>query len=105
MWRSAQRSVALDVAIVGRSDGDLGACGFVVPRDRAAHAQKNELKPWLKKGWCLPEGPSADFVAAMEDVLDVYHRPYDPQQPVVCLDECSKQLIAEVREPLPVKPG
>jgi hypothetical protein len=59
----------------------------------------------LKKGWCLPEGPSADFVAAMEDVLDVYHRPYDPQQPVVCLDECSKQLIAEVREPLPVKPG
>ena len=53
----------------------------------------------------MPEGPSAEFVAAMEDVLDVYHRPYDPQQPVVCLDECSKQLIAEVREPLPPKPG
>jgi hypothetical protein len=59
----------------------------------------------LKKGWCLPEGPSAEFVATMEDVLDVYHRPYDPQRPVVCLDECSKQLIAEVREPLPPKPG
>ena len=41
----------------------------------------------------------------MEDVLDVYHRPYDPQQPVVCMDECSKQLIGEVREPLPPKPG
>ena len=53
----------------------------------------------------MPEGPSAEFVAAMEDVLDVYHRPYDPQRPVVCLDECSKQLIAEVREPLPPKPG
>ena len=53
----------------------------------------------------MPEGPSADFVAAMEDVLDVYHRPYDPQQPVVCMDECSKQLIGEVREPLPAKPG
>ena len=53
----------------------------------------------------MPEGPSADFVAAMEDVLDVYHRPYDPQQPVVCMDECSKQLIGEVREPLPPKPG
>jgi hypothetical protein len=53
----------------------------------------------------LPAGPSADFVAAMEDVLDVYHRPYDPQRPVVCLDECSKQLIGEVREPLPPKPG
>ena len=53
----------------------------------------------------MPEGPSAEFVAAMEDVLDVYHRPYDPQQPVVCMDECSKQLIGEVREPLPPKPG
>jgi DDE superfamily endonuclease len=53
----------------------------------------------------LPQGPSAEFVASMEDVLDVYHRPYDPQQPVVCLDECSKQLIGEVREPLPPKPG
>ena len=41
----------------------------------------------------------------MEDVLDVYHRPYDPQQPVVCLDECSKQLIGEVRQPLPPQPG
>lgn len=53
----------------------------------------------------MPEGPSADFVAAMEDVLDVYHRPYDAQRPVVCMDECSKQLIGEVRAPLPPKPG
>lgn len=41
----------------------------------------------------------------MEDVLEVYHRPYDPQRPVVCLDECSKQLIGEVRPPLPPRPG
>ena len=41
----------------------------------------------------------------MEDVLAVYHRPYDAQRPVVCMDECSKQLIGEVREPLPPKPG
>jgi hypothetical protein len=53
----------------------------------------------------LPEGPSADFVASMEDVLEVYHRPYDPQRPVVCMDESSKQLIGEVRVPLPPKPG
>jgi hypothetical protein len=53
----------------------------------------------------LPEGPSAEFVAAMEDVLDVYHRPYDPERPVVCMDEASKQLIAEVRQPLPAQPG
>ena len=53
----------------------------------------------------MPEGPSAEFVAAMEDVLEVYHRPYDAKRPVVCMDECSKQLIGEVREPLPPKPG
>ena len=41
----------------------------------------------------------------MEDVLAVYHRPHDPQRPVVCLDECSKQLIGEVRTPLPPRPA
>ena len=53
----------------------------------------------------LARNPSAEFVAAMEDVLDVYHRPYDPECPVVCMDEASKQLIAEVRQPLPAQPG
>lgn len=41
----------------------------------------------------------------MEQVLDVYQRPYDPQQPVVCMDESSKQVLSEVRAPLPVQPG
>src|ERR1700676_2624735 len=41
----------------------------------------------------------------MEDVFEVYHRPHDPQRPVVCMDECSKQLIGEVRTPLPPQPG
>ena len=41
----------------------------------------------------------------MEDVLDVYHRPHDPLRPVVCLDETSRQVLAEVRDPLPVAPG
>jgi hypothetical protein len=41
----------------------------------------------------------------MEDVLEVYHRPHDPERPVVCVDETSKQLIAETRVPIPVKPG
>ncbi len=53
----------------------------------------------------MPQGPSAEFVAAMEDVPEVYHRPYDPQRPVVRLDECGKQLIGEVRTPLPPRPG
>ena len=46
-----------------------------------------------------------EFVAAMEDVLDLYAEPYDPQRPVVCFDETSTQLLAEVREPLPAQPG
>jgi len=41
----------------------------------------------------------------MEDVLDVYHRPYDPKRPQVCVDEKSKQLIADAREPLGPVPG
>ena len=48
---------------------------------------------------------SADFVAHMEDILDLYAEPYDPQRPVVCFDESSTQLLSEVREPLPTKPG
>ena len=38
----------------------------------------------------------------MEDVLDVYTRPYDPRRPLVCLDETSRQVLAETREPLPM---
>jgi hypothetical protein len=41
----------------------------------------------------------------MEDVLEVYHRPRDPERPVVCLDETSKQMIAETYEPIPAKSG
>jgi len=70
-----------------------------------ANAKKNEVKPWQKQQWCLPPEASAEFVCRMEDVLDVYSRPYDEQHPVVCLDEASKQLVSEVREPLPPQPG
>lgn len=66
--------------------------------------QKNELKPWQKKEWCIPEA-SADFVCKMKDVLDVYKRSYDEKRPVVCMDESSKQLTKETRLPIPVEPG
>jgi len=48
---------------------------------------------------------SADFVAHMEDVLDLYAEPYDPQRPVVCFDETITQLLADSRAPLPAEPG
>jgi hypothetical protein len=53
----------------------------------------------------IPPDASAAFVANMEDVLEVYQRPHDPQRPLVCLDETSKQLIIETRAPISAKPG
>ena len=53
----------------------------------------------------IPPKANAAFVAAMEDVLDVYTRPHDPARPLVCLDETSKQLVEETRAPLPMLPG
>ena len=53
----------------------------------------------------IPPEQNAEFVARMEDVLEVYHRPYDPKRPVVCLDEQPTQLVGETRQPIPVQPG
>lgn len=65
---------------------------------------KKHPEPWQQQEWCIPE-VGADFVAPMEDVLDLYEAPYDPAYPVVCFDESPKQLIGEVRTPIPVEPG
>ncbi|HEU0148065.1 MAG TPA: IS630 family transposase [Bradyrhizobium sp.] len=67
--------------------------------------KKTLLKPHLNDQWVIPPDANAAFVAAMEDVIEVYHRPHDPDRPVVCLDETSKQLIVETRTPIPAKPG
>jgi transposase len=67
--------------------------------------KRNELKPWLKKRFCIPPEANEEFVYHMEDVLEVYHRSYDPRFPQICMDEGSKQLLGEVREPIPLKPG
>ncbi len=53
----------------------------------------------------IPPDANAAFVAAMEDVLETYQKPRDPDRPLVCLDETSKQLVAETRKPIPAKPG
>lgn len=55
--------------------------------------------------WCIPPEEDAEFVCAMENVLEVYKRPYDSKRPVVCLDEKSKQLVAETCKPIRVRPG
>ena len=63
------------------------------------------MKPHLCKRYCIPPEQNADFVAAMEDVLDVYCLGYDPRWPQVCMDEQSRQLIKETRTPLAAVPG
>jgi hypothetical protein len=55
--------------------------------------------------WCIPPAQDAAFVCRMEQVLEVYKRPYDPRRPVVCMDEQPKQLISETRRPTPAAPG
>jgi len=63
------------------------------------------VKPHLKEQWCLPDGPSGEVVARMEDVIAVYHRPFDPKRPRIGIDESSEQLVSEVRAPSPTAPG
>ena len=63
-----------------------------------------DLKPWRRKMWCIPQ-VDADYVARMEDVLDLYAEAPDPQRPVICFDESPIQLIGEVHTPIPAKPG
>src|SRR6185312_6650468 len=60
----------------------------------------NDLKPWRRKMWCIPQ-VEADYVARMEDVLDLYAEAPDPRRPVICFDESPLQLIGEVRRSIP----
>jgi hypothetical protein len=55
--------------------------------------------------WVIPPAQSGTFVAHMEDILELYQTPYDPQVPMVCMDEQPVQLIKETRKPLPAEPG
>jgi transposase len=65
---------------------------------------EKELKPWQQKMWCIPK-VDAEFVARMEDVLELYAEPPDKAHPVVCFDETPRQLIGESRVPVEAKPG
>ena len=66
--------------------------------------KEKELKPWLQKMWCIPK-VDAEYVARMEDVLDLYAEAPDKSRPVVCFDETPRQLIGEVRVPIAAQPG
>jgi hypothetical protein len=67
--------------------------------------KKTLFSPIARQHWVIPPKANSAFVTAMEDVLAVYTRPRDGDCPLVCLDETSKQLIAEMRVPIPMKAG
>lgn len=66
--------------------------------------EENELKPWQQKMWCVPK-VDAEYVARMEDVLDLYAEKPDEDAPVISFDESPVQLIGEVRTPSRATPG
>ena len=66
--------------------------------------KEKELKPWQKKMWCIPK-LDADFVAQMEHILDLYAESPKTSKPIVNFDEALKQLVADVQESKPMKPG
>src|SRR6201999_3466958 len=65
---------------------------------------EDDLKPWRRDMWCIPR-VDGDYVARMEDVLDLYAEKPDPDRPLVCFDGPPVQLIGEVRQPIPAQPG
>src|SRR5204863_2149939 len=65
---------------------------------------EDDLKPWRRDMWCIAQ-VDGQYVARMEDVLDLYAEIPDPARPVVCFDESPTQLIGEVRQPIPAAPG
>jgi DDE superfamily endonuclease len=95
----------VELAPARRPVGGTGACRLGFARDDPPHAEKNELQPHWKEYWAIAPEHSAEFVAAMEDVLEIYQRPLDPTHPVICRDETSKQLVGETRLALPAAPG
>ena len=96
---------ALDHAAAGRAARRTGRGARDLAPHGLAHAQKNDLKPWLREQWVIPPKANADFVFHMEDVLAVYTRPHDPRFPLVCLDELCKELRSDSRPGHPAQPG
>ena len=98
----------------GMRGGPFGCCRAILWSWRLLTAlvarrcgvrQKNDVKPWRKKCWCIPPKANAEFVCAMEDVLETDHPDFTEDEVLVCLDETSKQRTKETRHPIPAREG
>lgn len=75
-----------------------------VSRETIRSALKNKLRPHQNDYRRIPAKDDAEFIAYMEDVLDIYEFPYNPERPVSCMNEKPYQLLSDAREPLPMRP-
>lgn len=83
---------------------NLGVVDVISPRSIRMILNEEDLKPWQKQQWCIPE-TDADYIWRMEEILELYADPFDAMRPVICFDESPHQLIKESRLPIPMQPG
>src|SRR5271169_1740400 len=98
--QAASRLRSLDVASARRRTGGVGSRRFDQPRDGPQGAKKNGMTKRKIAYWVIPPEQDAEFVASMEEVLETYEKAYDPQHPVLCMDEQPVQLLKETRVPI-----
>src|SRR5947208_3086373 len=88
------------IATARRRIGGVGGGGVDWSRDGPQDAKKNGMTKRKIEYWVIPPDHDAEFVACMEDVLETYEKAYNPQQPVLCMDEQPVQLLKETRVPI-----
>src|SRR4029450_8242949 len=88
------------IATARRRIGGVGGGGVDLSRDGPQDAKKNGMTKRKVEYWVIPPEQDAEFVACMEDVLETYADAYDPQHPVLCMDEQPVQLLKETRVPI-----
>src|SRR5256885_13835397 len=101
---AARRTQALDDGRTRARRPARVRAGQFESRDGAPHAQKNDLKPWRRLMWCIGE-LTQEYRRRMYELLALYAQPFDPREPVVCIDEKSLQLVGHSRAPLSMQSG
>ena len=98
---TAERLFQLDPAVAGTQGRGAENRGLGELRNGPAHAKKNGMTNRKIEYWVIPPEADGEFVAHMEEVLEVYEKPYNPAFPVLCMDEQPVQLLKETRTPIP----
>src|SRR5580765_2217457 len=104
LQRGSGRRQALDHSLADASGSQTAWVKDCQPRERAAVSKKNVCKPWRKVMWCIGK-ITVEYRHRMYDLLALYAKAYQAEEPVVCVDEKSKQLLEQTRQPLAGKAG